>query len=110
MLPIRARIFPNIDIDIESPTIWVEALVRKKHTDGIYYLTQVMRSIIITPELEIHRNRLIHQMLNEFNYMVFMYLTFSPVKPEIMNIHGAPIFFRDPEQTDELERTFVTFS
>lgn len=104
MLKLRQRIFPDVDCEIESDDMWICSIVRKKHTDGNYYLTEVKRSIKIPPGKEQIKSVFIRQMLNEFNFMVFMYLIYSPVKPMAKNLNGAPIFVLDPNQMDDLER------
>lgn len=103
MLPLRERIFPDVDCNIESNPMWISTIARKKHTDGFYYLHEIKVSIdnLFDPQ------RAILTMINQFNYMVFMFLTFSPVDPDAVNVYnGAKIFYKDPDQTDDLERVF----
>lgn len=106
MLPLRQRIFPDIDCEIEDDNMWICSIVRKKHTDGKYYLTEVKRSITVTPERRQIKQRLIHQMVGEFNFMVYMYLIHTPVEPWIRNQNGAPIFIEDPNQEDDFKRVW----
>jgi hypothetical protein len=73
MLPLRQRIYPDIDINLEGSEIWVNTVVRKKHTDGKYYLTDVTRTKLVPPWLEDVRNMLIHAMMREFNFAIYMY-------------------------------------
>lgn len=110
MRPLRERIFPNVDVELDGPEMWICTVVRKKHTDGLYYLTQVKRSVIVTPEREIVRNRMIHQMINDFNYMVYMWLVYAPIDPDQVNMVGCPIFVLDPDQTDDLERVYRVYT
>jgi hypothetical protein len=110
MLPLRQRIFPNIDVELDAQEMWICSVIRKKHSDGKYYLTEVKRSVIVQAPYEPVRSRLIHQMVNEFNYMVYMFLVHSPVDPDARNFIGSPIYVQDPDQTDDLERVYRVYN
>lgn len=110
MLPLRERIFPDVDCEIEGDTIWMRSAVRKKADDGKYYLTEIKRQIKLTNDMEQHRKVIIHQLVNQFNYMVYMFLMFVTVIPDKKNRDGNSIFVEDPDQTDDLLRVYKVFT
>lgn len=105
MLPLRERIFPDVDVDIDSDRMRIRTVIRKKHDNGRYYLTEVTRSVG-----EGFSPRGLHKMLNEFNSMVYGFLMFAPINPEAKTTHGGQIYVEDPDQIDDLQRVFGLYS
>lgn len=107
MLPLRERIFPNVDIDIDSNNMRICTVCRKKHANGKYYLIQITRNAQVWEETE--KPLAIRAMINDFNRIVFISLVFTPVDLERRNSIGAPIFVEDPDQRDEADRVANIF-
>jgi hypothetical protein len=106
MLPLRQRIYPDIDIELDGPEMWVNTVIRKKHSDGLYYLTQLSRTKVVAPWQEQYRNKIIHDMMREFNFAVYMYTIHIPVDLDAKNSIGCPMYVRDPDQKDDLLRVY----
>lgn len=86
--------------------MWVRSTVRKLHTDGKYYLTDVYKSYQLTDDTRPLKAKIIHQLFRQFNFMVYMMLIHSAVQPELKNPLGWPIYSEDPDQTPDIERVY----
>lgn len=105
MLPLRQMIYPDIDIELDGPIISVSTYVRKRHTDGRYYLTFIQRNRPILPWQSM-RNKFIHEMMRDFSFAVYMYTIHIPVDLDARNVNGCPVYVQDPDQKDDLLRVY----
>lgn len=80
----------------------IETIVRKKHTDGRWYLCSVFEWISPNGSTEDYDCA-----IERFNFAVYLFLIAGKINPDIQDELGQPVFPLDEDQRNEEDRLQV---
>lgn len=102
------NIFPLIEEKIESNTITYTTFVRKKHSDGKWYLNLISRSRQLYKEKDQEITNALSDKasLRMMNTEAYFFLTCGVVIPELTTQNGRQCVYLDKNQETEVERVY----